>query len=72
MEQAPVTEIPDGFKQVTKDEFFKTLYSDGRDIMPLNESPYCSTWETKSRDVFGWTAPGWSNPRGLQLYALKR
>ncbi len=43
---------------VTKDEFFAALYADKRDIMPRSE-PHQSTWEDKSRRVFGISTPGW-------------
>jgi hypothetical protein len=63
--------IPAGFRRVTADEFFAALYADPRDIMPCNtNSPYYTTWETKSRQVWGWTAPGWKNPRDEKIYAL--
>lgn len=66
-----VPQIPAGFRHVTKDEFFAALYADPRDIMPLAK-PNFSTWETKSREVWGWTAPGYSNVRAHEdVYALK-
>ncbi|CAJ0779017.1 hypothetical protein LMG7141_00829 [Ralstonia condita] len=64
-------DIPHGFKRVTKDEFFAALYADPRDIMPLAK-PNFSTWETKTREVWGWTAPGYSNRRAHEdIYAIK-
>lgn len=65
-------QIPDGFRAVTKEEFFAALYADPRDIMPSNiHSPYYTTWETKVREVWGWTAPGWKNPRDEKIFALR-
>lgn len=62
---------PVGFRVVTKDEFFAALYSDPRDIMPSNvSSPYYTTWETRTREVWGWTSPGWKNPRGEKIHAI--
>jgi hypothetical protein len=65
--------IPGGFRRVAKDEFFATLYADARDIMPsIIDSPFYTTWETKSRFVWGWTAPGWKNPSAHEkIYALR-
>jgi hypothetical protein len=63
--------IPAGFRRVSKDEFFAALYADPRDIMPcITNSPYYTTWETKNRQVWGWAAPGWKNPRDEEIYAL--
>jgi len=65
--------IPPGFRQVTKDEFFTALKNDPRDIMPsIAYSPYSSTWETRNREAWGWTVPGWKNPRDERIYALKQ
>lgn len=62
---------PLGFRVVTANEFFAALYSDPRDIMPSHvSSPYYTTWETKKREVWGWTAPGWKNPGGEKIYAI--
>lgn len=64
--------IPAGFRRVTEDEFFSALSADPRDIMPcIMHSPYYTTWETKAREVWGWTAPGWKNPREERIFALK-
>jgi hypothetical protein len=65
------TKIPAGFRRVTEDEFFAALRSDPRDIMPHNTNPLHTTWETPSRHVWGWTAPGWRNPRAEKIYALQ-
>ncbi|MEM5406287.1 hypothetical protein [Paraburkholderia unamae] len=66
-------QIPAGFQPVTKEEFFEALYADKRDIMPsISESPYNTNWETKGRVRWGWSAPGWKNPRGEKIFALNR
>lgn len=62
---------PEGYKVVTKEDFFAALTADPRDIMPcINHSPYYTTWETKSRAVWGWTSPGWKNPGAEKIFAL--
>ncbi|KAG0163176.1 hypothetical protein DFQ30_000570 [Apophysomyces sp. BC1015] len=39
--------------------------------MPIiSGSPYYETWETKSGFVWGWSAPGWENPRDEEIFAL--
>jgi hypothetical protein len=63
--------VPPGFRKVTEDEFFAALSSDPRDIMPSNMNPDFTTWETKGREVWGWTYPGWKHPREERIYALK-
>jgi hypothetical protein len=64
--------IPAGFRQVTESEFWAALYADPRDIMPsIAHSPYFTQWETKAREVWGWTAPGWRNPGDEKIFALK-
>lgn len=64
-------EIPSGFTELTKDAFYKTLEMDQRDIMPSVQSPNYTTWETKSRQVWGWSYPGWKNPGEPSKYAVK-
>ncbi|RQT26024.1 hypothetical protein [Burkholderia contaminans] len=65
--------VPDGFRVVTKQEFFSALYADPRDIMPcIQHSPFYTTWETRGREVWGWSAPGWKNPRDEKIFALKQ
>jgi hypothetical protein len=66
----PRVEIPTGFRQVTKDEFFAALRADPRDIMPSQANPEYTTWETNHRYVWGWTYPGWKNPGGEKVYAI--
>ncbi len=41
--------------------------------MPSNSaSPYFTTWEAKSWAVWGWSAPGYRNPRAHEkMFALK-
>jgi hypothetical protein len=63
--------IPNGMITVSKDQFFAALFADPRDIMPNNENPEFTTWETKARMIWGWTAPGYKNPRAHEeLYAV--
>ncbi|MGN8188690.1 hypothetical protein ACTJLD_22140 [Burkholderia sp. 22088] len=63
---------PEGFRVVTKEEFFAALYADPRDIMPcIQHSPFYTTWEFRNRGVWGWSAPGWKNPRDEKIFALK-
>jgi hypothetical protein len=38
----------------------------------IKHSPYYTTWETKLRAVWGWSTPGWKNPRGERILALKQ
>ena len=59
------TYIPEGFRQVTKEEFFYELAKDPREIIPKNISPLSTTWETKNRQLFGW------NSKQEEVFALK-
>lgn len=48
------------FKEVTREEFYKRLYANPRDIMPKiqpGDYPWTSIWKTKSGVVFGKTEP---------------
>ncbi len=63
-------QMPAGMVAVSKEQFFAALNADPRDIMPHLTNPRFSTWETKSRQVWGWTAPGWQNPRDEKIYAI--
>jgi len=65
------TTIPAGMIQVDKGEFFARLEADKRDIMPNHAHPDSTTWETTSREVWGWTLPGWKNPGDPKVYAVK-
>lgn len=53
--------MPAGMVEVSKEEFFKLLSADKRDIMPKLSHPNYSNWETRERAVWGWTTPGWRN-----------
>lgn len=66
-------EIPKGFKQVTKDQFYQSLSADKRDIMPKHDEPESTSWIVQaSRQVWGWSYPGWKNPGATpRLYAIK-
>lgn len=48
------------FKEVTREEFYKRLYADPRDIMPKiqpGDYPWTSLWKAKGGAVFGKTVP---------------
>ncbi len=62
---------PSGMKLVSQDEFFKALCADPRDIMPSHQEPLFTTWETKSRQVWGWSYPGWRNVGAPKLWAIQ-
>lgn len=56
--------IPEGMREVTKEEFFRLLYAactPTRDIMPSTRNREFVSWEDKSRTVWGWSFPGWGN-----------
>jgi len=56
--QTEAAQVPDGMRQVTKAEFFAILYADKRCIMPVSR-PYDTRWETRDRELVGWSSPGW-------------
>lgn len=69
-----MTYRPTGMVAVTKDQFFAALYADNRDIVPSNVNPDYTTWETKTRELWGWSSPGWKlsgNPNVPRCYAIK-
>jgi hypothetical protein len=73
-QQSTEIQIPAGFCEVSKDEFFSELYKDQRDIMPVNihkmaPSVWCETWETKNKYVWGWSA--WGSFGTKEVFALK-
>ncbi|MNF13296.1 hypothetical protein D3C80_2150870 [compost metagenome] len=66
-------QVPNGMKEVSREEFFEALYADKRDIMPsVSESEDYSVWSDKSRNVWGYTYPGWKYPRGEKGYFIKK
>lgn len=65
-------QVPDGFAKVSTEEFYRRLYADPRDIMPNHTKRDYTTWETKSREVWGWSEPGWANPGGRKQYAIAK
>jgi hypothetical protein len=65
-----MTALPTGMKEVSREEFFRALYADPRDIMPSHQSPTFTTWETKGRAVWGWSYPGWRNAGEPQRWAI--
>jgi hypothetical protein len=68
--------VPDGISRwgtwviVSQDEFFALLKADPRDIMPRPREDH-SSWETRDREVWGWSTPGWKNPGAPQMYAVR-
>jgi hypothetical protein len=64
--------VPTGMRVVSRDEFFKILYADSRDIMPSQNDPYFTSWETRNGVVFGRTTPGWKNPGDAATYMVTR
>lgn len=56
---------------VTEKEFYGRLYADPRDIMPHHSHPTFTQWETKHRELWGWSAPGWKNPGDPKVYAVR-
>ncbi len=65
--------IPDGFREVTKDEFFAALAADKRDIMPTTEARTWTPWRVQAtREMWGWTSTGYASPYGTpRIYAVK-
>lgn len=65
--------IPDGFREVTKDEFFAALAADKRDIMPTTEARTWTPWRVQTtRETWGWVSTGYASPYGTpKVYAIK-
>lgn len=57
-------------KQVTQDEFYRILYADKRDIVPSVREERVTIWESRSREVFGVSYPGWRNPGDDKRYYI--
>ncbi|WP_443698980.1 hypothetical protein [Pseudomonas sp.] len=65
--------IPNGMKEVSKEQFFEALYADKRDIMPnVSESENYSVWQTWDRIVWGYSYPGWKYPMAEKAYFIKK
>lgn len=66
--------IPDGFREVTKAEFFAALTADKRDIMPTTEARTFTPWRVQStREMWGWCSKGYASPYGApSIYAIKK
>lgn len=61
--------IPFGFTEVTKAQFFKVVGD--LDVMPTTRNDFFTFWETKHRSNIGWSVPGWRNPSATpKRYAL--
>lgn len=71
-QHTPGPAMPEGMQAVSKDQFFALLSADPRDIMPSTGAPDYTTWETKGREVWGWTTPGWKVPRAPVQFAVLR
>lgn len=69
-EFTPNPPIPDGFTEVTCDQFFARLKADKRDIMPCHQSPNQSVWKDTQGRVFGVSMPGWKYPGRTEVYAI--
>lgn len=63
--------VPAGMIEVSKVEFYRRLYADQRDIMPVLTFPEHTRWETRNRVLWGWSFPGWRNPSEPTIYAVK-
>jgi hypothetical protein len=64
--------VPSNMVAVSAEEFFARLKADQRDIMPsLEASPCYTNWETRNREVWGWSYPGWKNPGEPKIYAVR-
>lgn len=62
---------PEGFTEVSREEFYEALKADPRDIMPKLNSPEYTDWETVDRQRWGWSYPGWKNIGEPSIYAIK-
>lgn len=51
--------MPNGFRAVTQEEFFRLLSATPEDIMPTTESPNQTWWRnTRTREAWGWCSWG--------------
>jgi hypothetical protein len=63
-------QIPSGMRTVTKEEFWKRVMSETRDVMPRPERNY-TAWEfTQSRQRWGWCSEGYVPSGRAPIYAL--
>lgn len=66
-----MADVPAGMIEVFEPDFYGRMKADGRDIMPRS-SREDTTWEVvASREVWGWSVPGWSNPGAERKYAVR-
>lgn len=66
-------EIPEGFKLVSREEFFNLLCADKRDIMPSTKESEChNVWMTPERFIWGYSYPGYKNPRDEKAYFVRK
>jgi hypothetical protein len=59
---------PANMHEVNKDEFYAVIGP--QDVHPATANPDCTIWETPTRQVVGWSYPGWRNPGEPKRYAL--
>jgi hypothetical protein len=70
----PLASPPEGMVVVSQETFFRMLSTAAGDPMPRPEK-YHTVWETRSRALWGWSAPGWMDgglPDPRRVYAVVR
>lgn len=50
--------IPNGFRAVTREEFFRTVGTENVTPVPCGRYPYYNEWRTPAGDVRGWSHAG--------------
>ena len=64
-------DIPQGWQEVTEQQFYAALKADRRDIMPSVKYPFVTIWAPQhGHGEFGRSWPGWKNPGDPEKYAL--
>lgn len=65
--------MPEGFREVTKDEFFAALKADQRDIMPTTEAREYTPWRVQAtRAMWGWSSKGYASKFGEpEVWAIR-
>lgn len=65
-------DVPDGFHDVTKEQFFEALRREARNIQPTVESPEHTNWRVVGTgELWGRSFPGWrlgGDPRYPKSY----
>ena len=54
--------IPENMRRVTKDEFWKAVLAETRNIHPRSEPDYTEWTVVGTRQVWGWTSYGYKFP----------